>query len=278
MRWLVIAIVAAACGEDPIPIPPECNGSVELCDRRYNEVAYATTHNAMSNAQDGWQNPNQDFNIKHQLDDGVRALMLDAHEYGDGVLLCHVFCQLGSLPLADGLRIIRDFLHSHRGEVVTIIFESYVTPEEMQTAFKQSGLDHYVHAQVAGEPWPTLRELIDADERMIVFTDDGGGTYPWYMDVWAHAYETNYQAATIDEFTCNPNRGTPGNPLFIFNHFLTNVLAEPDQAPIVNANPFLLDRARMCQQIDGSLPNFVTVDFYDQGNLFDAVHALNGLP
>ncbi|NVB77649.1 MAG: hypothetical protein HOV81_04580 [Kofleriaceae bacterium] len=278
MRFVFLALVVCACaGEGEPPIPPECNGSVELCARRYDEVVYPTTHNAMSNAEDGWQSPNQDFNIAHQLADGVRGLMLDAHESGTDVLLCHAFCQLGSLPLADGLAIIRKFLHDHRGEVVTIIFESYVTPDEMATAFAKSGLDRYVHAHVAGEPWPTLRELIDADERVVVFTDDGGGTFPWYMDVWANAYETHYQAETTADFSCAPNRGNPQNPLFIFNHFLTQTLAVPDQAPIVNANPFLLERARECMQADGSLPNFVTVDFYDQGDLFAAVRELNGL-
>ena len=278
MRAAVLLIALAACGADPIPIPPECNGSVELCDRRYDEVVYPTTHNAMSNAEDGWSNPNQDFGIARQLDDGVRALMLDTHLWDGEILLCHALCPLGSLPLVDGLGLIEDFLHANRGEVVTIIFESYITADQTAEAFHAAGLDHYLHAQTPGEPWPTLRELIDADQRLIVFTDDdGGGAYDWYMDVWAHAYETNFQATTIDDFTCDPNRGTPGNPLFIFNHFLTNTFAEPDQAPVVNADPFLLDRARECMDADGSLPNFVTVDFYDQGDLFEAVRALNGL-
>jgi hypothetical protein len=167
-------------------------------------------------------------------------------------------------------------LHDHRGEVVTIIFESYVTPEEMDAAFESSGLVDYVHAHVAGTPWPTLRELIDADERVVVFTDKDGGSRPWYMDVWANAYETHYAAETIADFTCEPNRGDPANSLFIFNHFLTNTFAQPEQAPTVNANPLLVDRARQCMQVDGSLPNFVTVDFYDQGDLFAAVRSLNG--
>ena len=89
--------------------------------------------------------------------------------------------------------------------------------------------------------------------------------------------EKGYQATTIADFTCTPNRGDPQNSLFIFNHFLTDTLPRPEQAPIVNANPFLVDRARDCMQTDGSLPNFVTVDFYDRGDLFAAVRSLNGL-
>ena len=275
---MIVVLLVVGCGEDPVPIPPECNGSVELCARRYDEVAYPTTHNAMSNARDGWQSPNQTFGIARQLDDGVRGLMLDVHPWGDDILLCHVFCPLGSLPLVDGLAIVERFLHDHRGEVVTLIFESYVTADEVADAFAASGLDRYVHAHAPGTPWPTLRELVDADERVVVFTDESGGNaFDWYMDVWAHAFETHYQASTIADFTCDPNRGDPSNPLFIFNHFLTDTLPQPDQAPIVNADPFLLERARTCMQARGSLPSFVTVDFYEQGDLFEAVRALNGL-
>lgn len=278
MRAFALAcLLLAACGDDPIPIPPECNGAIELCARRYDEVAYPTTHNAMSNAEDGWQSPNQNVNIEHQLDDGVRGLMLDVHEWGDGILLCHGFCPLGSLPLADGLAIIADFLHDHRGEVVTIIFESYTTAAAIDAAFAESGADRYVHAHAPGTPWPTLRELIDRDERLIVLTDNEGGTYDWYMDVWAHAFETPFAAETVDDFTCDLGRGDGANPLFIFNHFLTAPLAVPDQAPTVNADPFLVERARTCMQARGHLANFVTLDFYDRGDLFEAVRLLNGL-
>ncbi len=274
---VLVAFLLAGCADEPVPIPPTCNGSVELCSRRFDEVAYPTTHNAMSNAEDGWESPNQNRNIRHQLEDGVRALMLDVHEWGDGILLCHGFCPLGSLPLADGLSIIRDFLHDHRGEVVTIIFESYTTAAAIADAFETSGLDHYVHAHTAGTPWPTLRELIDADERVIVLTDNEGGAYDWYMDVWQQAFETPFAAETVDDFTCDPGRGDPANQLFIFNHFLSAPLAVPDQAPTVNADPFLVDRARECMEARGHLANFVTVDFYDQGDLFDAVRTLDGL-
>ena len=56
-----------------------CNGHTELCDRPANEVAYATTHNAMSISQYGWLWPSHDGSIKDQLDAGVRALLIDTH-------------------------------------------------------------------------------------------------------------------------------------------------------------------------------------------------------
>lgn len=44
-------------------VVPTCNGHEELCERRFDEVAFPMTHNAMSNAEAGWSIPNQNFGI-----------------------------------------------------------------------------------------------------------------------------------------------------------------------------------------------------------------------
>ena len=55
-----------------------CNGHPELCRRGYDEVAYLTTHNAMSAADaSGWYLAEQPHGITAQLDGGARALMID---------------------------------------------------------------------------------------------------------------------------------------------------------------------------------------------------------
>ena len=279
--WLtLLAGLAIGCGTEttePPPIPTTCNGSEALCARTYDAVAYATTHNAMSNADEEWVNPNQTHGITRQLDDGVRALMLDTHYDQDEPMLCHGICRLGQKPLVDGLAEIEAFLRTNRGEVVTIIFESYISAEDTAAAFDASGLSVYVRAQSSQSPWPTLRELIDADERLIVFTDADSGGLPWHLHVWDFAWETHFSNRTADEFSCDPNRGNPSNRLFILNHFLTRTTPSPDFAEEVNANPLFLDRALECMAESGALPNFPTVDFYTIGDTFAVVDALNGL-
>ncbi len=274
-----LLLVSCGSGDDEPEIPTTCNGSEALCARAFDEVAYATTHNAMSNADEGWVNPNQTHGITRQLTDGVRGLMLDVHLDDDfEPALCHTLCALGTTKLVDGLGEIEAFLADNRGEVVTIIFESYVAAEETAAAFEASGLIDYVRVQQQGAPWPTLRELIDADERLVVFTDSGGGAaVDWYLDVWDFNWETHFSARTPDEFSCDINRGSMDNELFIFNHFLTQTTPGPDLAEMVNHNPLLSDRVDECMTASGRLPNFVTVDFYDIGDLFAVVDALNGV-
>lgn len=87
MRRLLVLVVAlglvlAGCSGDDAPEPPSttaCNGHDELCDRAYDEVAYAATHNSMSAASEpGWFAPEQPHGIIAQLDYGVRVLLIDS--------------------------------------------------------------------------------------------------------------------------------------------------------------------------------------------------------
>lgn len=254
-----------------------CNGAPELCDRRFDEVAYATTHNAMSNVEDGFTGPNQNLSVVHQLEAGVRGLMLDTHYDGGVAYLCHAYCVLGKRPLVTTLGELRAFLASHPYEIVSIIFESYISANDTRLAFEAAGLMPYVHTQGVSDPWPTLREMIASDRRLVVFTDNAGGTYGWYHDVWDYAFETHYSFATPADLSCTPNRGNPANRLFILNHFLTNVFGSPTLADQINHDPLFIDRANQCAAQDAALPNFVTVDFFDIGDVFAVVDALNGL-
>jgi hypothetical protein len=255
-----------------------CNGHLELCDRRYDEVAYLTTHNAMSSAEDGWRLPNQQYRLWRQLEDGVRGFMLDVHPAADGTpLLCHGFCNLGSRPLVDGLTDLRLFLECHPTEVLTIIFESNVPETAIANAFEASGLLRLVHPQAASAPWPTLRELIEADERMIVFTADGDASLDWHLYSYDYAWENPYAAETPAELSCAEDRGQRSAPLWIFNHFLTAPFASPELSEMINHDPFFTERITACRADAGDdLPNFVTVDFYDIGDVVSIVESLNG--
>ncbi len=256
-----------------------CNGHAALCGRRYDEVAYATTHNAMSSEEGRFTGPNQHFALWRQMEDGVRGLMLDVHAAADGtVSLCHANCRLGGFPLVDGLRDIRAFLDCHPAEVITIIFESYVPESDIASAFTTTNLIAYVHAQATGASWPTLREMIATNERLVVFTADSARTLPWHMNTYDYAWENPYSAATPSDLSCAQDRGSRARSLWVFNHFLTNPIASPALAELINHDPFFQTRVDGCRaDASGDLPNFVTVDFYDIGDVLHVVDTLNGL-
>lgn len=266
----------------PLVIHAQCNGHEELCDKRYNEVAYLTTHNAYNAQEEAFNLPNQTYGLTRQLEDGVRGLMLDVYALGGVATVYHSFSFLGTTTLASNLTEIKDFLDANPNEVVTIIFESYINAEMMDSVFTQVGLKPMLHEQTLGEPWPTLQQMIDADRRLVVLSDENDAEVgqEWYHYVWDFAVETDFDNNAQSDFSCDFNRGDSINDLFILNHFITDAtigVGVPAQADVINQFDYFYDRALGCKEATAKFPNFLTVDFYEKGNVFEVADSINGI-
>ena len=260
----------------------QCNGDINPCSKTYNEVSYLTTHNAFNSDQDGLLFPNQTYNISSQMNDGVRALMIDVYDLFGTPTAYHSIFALGTIPLIDLFNDIKSFLDNNPNEVLTIILECYVSANDIEDILNQSSLDNYLYTHNNSLGWPTLQNMIDNDNRLIIFTDedDANSSQLWYHYVWEHAVETHYSVNTINDFNCSFNRGDPANDLFILNHFVTHATLGHGlhaESMTVNSNPFFISRAMDCYTQTNKFPNFVTVDFYELGNGLDVVNQLNNL-
>jgi len=195
-----------------------------------------------------------------------------------GAYLCHGFCELGGMPLVPMLEGVRDFLVQNPGEVVIFVIEDYVSPQDIEAAFKQSELDRFVYRGPVTPPFPTLREMIDADQRLVVFGENDATGVAWYHPAFETIQETPYTFHTIQDFNCKPNRGGEAAPLFQINHWIeTTPTPKPSNAAIVNAHDFLLGRARQCQKERGRLPNILAVDFAMTGDVVAVAAEMNGV-
>ena len=252
-----------------------CNGHDILCDRALSAVTFPGTHNSMSSAADEWLGPNQPDGIGPQLDAGIRALMLDTHAWEDGLWLCHGSCELGAQPLAEGLGEIRDFLDAHPREVVQIIFQDAIPLADSRAALDDAGLGTRLYRWTEGAD-PTLRQLIDAGTPLVVGLESGNSDGNGIHGAWDLWVDTPYSFNSLDEFSCEQNRGAAENPLFLVNHWLGPL---PAAALAAEANdPAVLEaRARQCAEEWGRAVNFLGVDHYDQGDLFGVVDRLNGV-
>ncbi len=283
LAWLLgLTALALACSEETEPEAPletlKCNGHAALCERRFDQVAYATTHNSMSNADEGWLAPNQEHGIERQLEDGVRGFLIDTHYDGGGApALCHSSCSFGERPLVEALSAFTAFLRAHPNEVIALLVEDYVTPEDTQAAFEASGLAAYAYPHPPGSAWPTLGQLIEQDLRVVVMAQDHGGAPAWYHPLWDLAWDTPYSFEKLEDFSCELNRGRAGSALFLLNHWVENPLANPRLSALANDPEVLLARAERCQTESGSLPNFVAVNHYAAGGLLQVVDTLNGV-
>ena len=207
----------------------------------------------------------------------IRDRLVGPPEGPKGPYLCHGFCELGARPLADALRDIRDFLVENPGEVVLIVLEDYVPPADIGRAFAESGLLELVYKGKAGPPWPTLRQMIAANERVLVTAENETGDIAWYHKAYEYTEETPYHFESPAEFSCRANRGGDGKSFFLMNHWIdTTPAPKPSNAAIVNQRDFVLARARQCETERGKRPTILAVDFVLTGDVVGAAAEMNG--
>lgn len=263
--------------------PYATNLHKELSYKPYNEVVFATTHNSF-NYGDGsgtYKFPNQQYNITRQLNDGIRALMIDVYLKNNEVVVYHGYEFTGIEPFANNLSEIKIFLDENPNEVVTIILECYVDAPMIKASFEKAGLIPFLYTKIDGTPWLRLGDMVRSNKRLVVFSDENDANgMDWYHYIWKHGVETHFTNNQISDFNCNFNRGAADNDLFIINHFLTTPTLGTGSLPLsaqANASPYLLERASECKNATGKIPNFLAVDFYAEGSVFEAVDKLNGV-
>ena len=202
-----------------------------------------------------------------------------------GIYLCHGFCEIGAVSFALALTDLRSFLVSHPGAVVIVINQDEgVSPDSIRRAFERAGLLNLVYRGPLG-PFPTLREMIDSNQRLVVMAENDAGDIPWYHLAYRKALqETPYRfrstAALTDRvaYSCRPNRGPASAPLFLVNNRVdTTPVPRASNAAVVNARGALLNRSRTCQRIRHRLPNLLAVDFFRRGDVLGVTNALNGV-
>nr|WP_161500850.1 hypothetical protein [Embleya scabrispora] len=287
-----------------------CNGMTELCNRRYDQVAYLATHNSMSSTAARFLSPLQDADIVTQLDAGVRGLLVDSYTWEapeevagrlaesdldpdsrriiagvvndvaparPGLWFCHSVCRGGALPMVETLRAVGQWMDRNPQEVVTLIVQDAISAQATEWAFREAGLDRLLFTPAAdpSEPWPTLGTMIERGRRLVVFAERADGPAPWYRNFYRYGMETPYEYANPAEMNCLPNRGGTDKRLFLLNNFVTATGGSRTDAAQVNARPFLLDRARRCERERGAPVNFVAVDFAGIGDAKGAVDVLN---
>ncbi|KAJ1435350.1 PLC-like phosphodiesterase, TIM beta/alpha-barrel domain superfamily [Sesbania bispinosa] len=266
----------------------------------FNKYAFLTTHN--SYAIDG-EPPhtgvprvtvtNQEDNVTQQLNNGVRALMLDTYDFDGDVWLCHSFggqCHdiTAFEPAIDTLKEIEAFLSANPSEIVTLILEDYVhAPNGLTKVFTNAGLMKYWFPLASmpknGQDWPLVSDMVTKNQRLLVFTSirskeqSEGIAYQWNFMV-----ENQYGDGGMKEGSC-PNRAESSplddksKSLVLVNYFQTTPIMP---IPCRDNSGELINMLHTCYGAAGNRwANFVAVDYYKRsegGGSFQAVDTLNG--
>ena len=272
-----------------------CNGLDSICDLRADEILYAGVHNAMAARENGFLiAPNHLLSLEKSLEAGYRAINVDFADCQDGFKLVHGRCALGSRNPTEVFTNIVDFLQKNPTEV--IIFNMQIDNEASVANVQFADIDilmsavtnftdlMYAHPDPAS-PWPTLRELINSNKRILFFHYNGNSceeeTCPFGFHEWfKFAAETEFDfadtAAVRDTGTsCSITRGDPvNNNFFGVNMFVT--LPSRTASEELNALESLREHMEACSNLNGGIDvNVVFVDFWSKGDLPQLVQVEN---
>ena len=108
----------------------------------------------------------------------IRERLGFAGEGRRGMYVCHSFCELGGTPLESVLDDLRDFLIANPNEVLVVINQDRVTPEDFVAAVIDAGLEGLVYRGPVKGDWLTLRQMIDRSQRVVFLAENRAGTAP----------------------------------------------------------------------------------------------------
>jgi len=272
--------------------------SIPFGNHRFDEVTWLVSHNAFNNKKDtNWLAPNQAKNIRDQLNDGVRGLMIDLHSYKDKVYLCHNACDKSSF-LTAGLNRqepgnvfnpVVSFLRDNRNAVVTIFIEDYISKDQLRKLLDGTkdlrGLQFDPYKEdVRGRGWPKVGDMVNSNKRLLIFSDRsdkaelGVGFGPDFTteNYWSVGMVTSdYNCKSRwDNMPLNKQEGRYER-LFVMNHF-RDVPFTMASNIIDNKENIIMDRVeKYCLPKAGRKPNFIALDFYEYGDGRRVVERMN---
>ncbi|KAI5007797.1 hypothetical protein ZWY2020_008845 [Hordeum vulgare] len=267
----------------------------------FNKYAFLTTHNSFSIRGEPSHTGvpritlyNQDDSVTDQLNNGVRALMLDVYDFRDNIWLCHskggkCFDFTAFEPAIGTMMEVEAFLSANPSEIVTLILEDYVGSDHgLSKLFDSAGLTKYWFPVSSmprdGGDWPRVRDMIRRNHRLLVFTSDEskqraeGIAYQWNFMV-----ESQYGDGGMSSRACRRRAESLDldnrtRSLVLVNYFHTVPLRV---TACVEHSLGLADVLRVCHAAAGNRwANFLAVDYYkrsDGGGVFEATDMLNGM-
>mmetsp|Transcript_28430 Transcript_28430/g.60218 ORF Transcript_28430/g.60218 Transcript_28430/m.60218 type:complete len:455 (+) Transcript_28430:161-1525(+) len=278
--------------------PDCCNGLKSNCALPVNEVLFPMVHRAHSSYDNGFVHAHNNKGFEEALLAGYRALQLSTctcerflsaillerdEEWGLGnsnLGFCHQACGLGVRDPKDVLTNLKTFVETNTREILIIELDmGEGSSADLRKALRKSGLLDYAYRpqdQYFIDEWPTMKQLIDDNARVLLFgRGDGTGSCPAYDCDDGIQYAGDHFARTAtdgsDLDSCAPAE-LPGEATagyFLMNHFENGAMKMPSPRKARELNSYQMLEARMEACGDARTPNLLAVEFWDEGDLLE---------
>ncbi|KAG0009680.1 hypothetical protein BGZ80_002165 [Entomortierella chlamydospora] len=192
-----------------------CNGRSDICDLRYNQVTYPGTHNSAT------------YELEYDCDESVetcletkRIRFLDlgtCFNNKSEVVMCHGYGAQRAIgdTLDSVLTQIVTFMNENPYEVLTVEFNEYDGDTTLMSAALVEKIIQYFTLPSGemmlwprsslSEAWPTLRTMILANKRIVIFMSGTYWALPSPIPAWANQKDT----WKLDGFDYCSNDTTP---------------------------------------------------------------------
>lgn len=270
-----------------------CNNYPELCSRKYSNITFVAAHNSPFITPNNI-GANQELGVFSQLNDGIRMLQGETHwnSSTQTISYCHTSCDLLDAGTAlDYFSNITDWVRRHPYDVVTLLLvnSDYIGVGNYTTPLINSGLTQYAfeppQVPMTLESWPSLGQMILTGKRVVIFMDYNANQteIPYILDQFSQVWETPF-SPTNRSFPCTQqrppdlDRKAAEDRMYLANHNLNTEVAFLGTSVLTPTTTLVNDTnavsgfgslglmANSCVETWSRPPNFLLVDYYNEGN------------
>ena len=161
--------------------------------------------------------------------------------------------------------------------MIILFDEDYVAEKDIRR--RSSAPDCSTNLPRSSRPAaPDARQLIRSGRNVLVFAQKPPAAST--PGTWTRSLldpDTPLGATKPSQFSCALSRGGSTHPLLMMNNWADVFPPRPTpNLPLVKAS-FILQRARECVEQRGHIPNLILTDYYNRGQVVQAVAELNGV-
>ena len=285
-----------------------CNNSPSLCSRQYNNVTYMGAHDSAFVKGSGSGNSlaiNQNKNATAALDAGLRLLQAQVHKPNSTLELCHTTCDLFDAGgLEPFLSSVATWMAAHPDDVVTLLLvnSDKAPASDFASVFDAAGISKMAYKPATADrsaTWPTLESMISQNQRLVTWVTnmDYSSATPYLLPEFDFVFETPYEVTQLTGFNCTVDRPSKAKPaatalssgfLSLVNHFkyqtVIGSVLSPDSSTIdvvnsaaTSADGNLGKHLQTCETEWSKAPNYVLVDFWEEGDPVAALDTMNGV-
>jgi len=224
----------------------------------YNEGIYV-----LSNYSDDSVVPSEPLSLEELLERDVEAFYfyLRKDTVSNAMLLRNPD---GSFtPFSEALVTIKKALTDHPKKILTL-FLDYLVETDMARSFSEVGLLDYVCEYDNRSGWPTMKNMIESDRRLVIFEIQHHLNSPsWVHNTAEHVEhaesEWSMETPVVEDFDERMKKS-----LSLYNglKYLENNRAEEEIYDMARYSPYIIEAFKRAWVRDGMMPNFVLVNRY----------------